>query len=234
MIQPAKTLQELLAETGAIVTGSHIVYTPKEGGWFHGSEYVNKDMISKHPFLLSTCAREMSNRTLSMLFDVVAAPAVGAIFWGGLLALARSEHLKDKEILALYAEKEYPNPADKSQFVFTFRKPYLADIKGKRVLIAEDVTNSGMSAKKMIEAVEKAEGIVQGVAAICNRSGQKVRDFLQPHRLYPLIDVSMQMWHESECPFCKQGVPINMTLGKAKDWMATSELGKAWKVKYGL
>jgi orotate phosphoribosyltransferase len=230
----AKTLGELCADAGAIVTGSHLVYTPKEGGWFHGSEYVNKDMISKHPFLLSTCAREMVNRTVGVVYDVVAAPAVGAIFWGGLLALARSEFLKDKEILALYAEKEYPNPEDKSQFIFTFRKPYLADIKGKKVLIAEDVANSGMSAKKMIEAVEKAGGIVQGVAAICNRSGQKVRDFLKPHTLYPLIDVSMQMFHESECPLCKQGIPINMNLGKARDWMATSELGKAWKVKYGL
>lgn len=231
----AKTLTELFAETGAIITGSHLVYTPKEGGWFHGSEYVNKDMISKHPFLLATCAREMSNnRTLSILFDVVAAPAVGAIFWGGLLALARSEHLKDREILALYAEKEFPNPDDKAQFIFSFRKPYLPDIKDKRVLVAEDVTNSGMSAKKMIEAVEKAGGIVQGVAAICNRFGQKVRDFLQPHTLYPLIDVSMKMWHESECPLCQQGIPINMNLGKAKDWMATSELGKAWKAKHGL
>jgi len=233
MIGP-KNLSELFADAGAIVTGSHIIYTPKKDGWFHGSEYVNKDMISKHPFLLATCAREMSNRTLSVLFDVVAAPAVDAIFWGGLLALARSEHLKSKEILALYAEKEYPDPNDKAQFIFTFRKPYLPDLEGKRVLIAEDVTNSGMSAKKMIEAVEKAGGIVRGVAAICNRSGQKLRDFLKPHTLFPLIDVSMQMWHESECPLCKQEVPVNMTLGKAKDWMTTSELGKAWKEKYGL
>jgi orotate phosphoribosyltransferase len=229
-----KSLTELFSDAGAIVTGSHLVYTPKEGGWFHGSGYVNKDMISKYPFLLSTCAREMVNRTVGVFYDVVAAPAVGAIFWGGLLALTRSEFLKDKEVLALYAEKEYPNPEDKSQFIFTFRKPYLPDIRGKRVLIAEDVANSGMSAKKMIEAVEKAGGIVQGVAAICNRSGQKVHDFLAPHRLFPLVEVNMQMWHESECPFCQRGVPINMSLGKARDWMATSDLGKAWKAKYEL
>jgi len=227
-------LMEMFAKVGAIVTGSHIVYTPKEDGWYHGEAYVNKDAISLHPKLLAMCAQGMTrlirqfneeHQDFLRSIQVVAAPAAGAVGWGQMLA----HRLCDFAVLDprfVFAEKS-PDPANSGDHIFTFRKIFQDTIKDSGVLVAEDITNPGTSAKKVAKAVEACGGKVVGVSVLCNRVGPKAHDYLAPYPLLAVADVTMDMWHEDNCPLCQQGVPLNMDLGKAKDWLAT-EKGQAW------
>ena len=232
----SKILMKMFAQVGTIVTDSHIVYTPKKDGWFHGEAYVNKDAISMNPKLLAMCAREMTNifslyhqEHLPLKFlrsiQVVASPAVGAIGWGQLLA----HKLCDFALVEpqfVFAEKA-PHPEKPNDHIFNFRDIHKQVIKDKGVLIAEDIANPGTSARKVAEAVEACGGKVVGVSVLCNRSGQKAYEYLAPYPLFAVTEVDMQMWHEDECPLCQKGMPLNMSLGKAKDWLAT-EKGQAW------
>jgi len=238
----SEILMRMFAEVGAIVTGSHIVYTPKDTGWHHGEAYVNKDVISMHPKLLALCAREMADRIKDHSLEninapakflesiqAVASPAAGAVGWGQMLAheLCR---FTIPEPLYVFAEKA-PHPTKEGDHIFTFRDIHKQALKGKGVLIAEDISNPGTSARKVAEAVEACGGKVVGVSVLCNRSGQKAHEYLSPYPLLAVTEVDMTMWHEDECPLCLKGIPLNKTLGKAKDWLAT-EKGKAWANRF--
>lgn len=233
-------LMKMFAQVGAIVTVSHLVYTPKATGWHHGEAYVNKDAISMNPKLLAMCAQEMArmlgfysedhpDHNFLRSIQVVASPAVGAIGWGQLLA----HKLCDYAVLDpqfVFAEKA-PHPTKEKDHIFNFRDIHQQAIKGKGVLIAEDIANPGTSARKVAEAIEACGGKVVGVSVLCNRSGQQAHEYLAPYPLFPVTEVDMTMWHEDECPLCKKGIPLNMTLGKAKDWLAT-EKGQQWARRF--
>jgi orotate phosphoribosyltransferase len=232
---PKEELMKDFSRVGAIVTGSHIVYTPKEEGWFHGEAYVDKDLISMHPKLLGLCTDQMvvsiEEAGLLREIQVIASPAAGAISWGQVLAAQLCRRIVDREILFVFCEKEFKDPKNPAEFEFKFRSGFAKAIKGKKVLIAEDIANPGTSAKKAAKSVIECGGEVIGVSVLCNRSGQEAHDYLAPWPLLAVADANMKKWHEDECPLCPQGIPLNMSLGKAKDWLAT-EKGQAWAAKY--
>jgi len=227
---PSEELMKRFEQAGAIITGSHIVYAKKEAGWFHGTDYVNKDVISMIPTLLMKCASEMGGillkqRELAAQIDFVVSPAAGAVGWGELLAYQLTN--TPEEVFFAFAEKE-PDPADPKDHIFKLRQLFADRLNGKGVLIAEDITNPGTSVKKVARAVEECGGKVIAVSVLCNRVGKKAHDYLAPLPLFPVTEIEMPMWHEDECPLCQKGTPLNMTLGKAKDWLQT-EKGKAWE-----
>jgi orotate phosphoribosyltransferase len=229
---PSEELMKMFEKAGAIVTGSHIVYAKKETGWHHGTDYVNKDVISMDPRLLMKCAEEMnfiipSDEETRRQIDFVVSPAAGAVGWGEVLAYQMSN--VRRVISFAFAEKE-PDPKDLKDHIFKFRQIFADRLKGKGVLIAEDITNPGTSVKKVANAVELCGGKVIAAAVLCNRVGKKAHEYLAPIPLFAVTEVEMPMWHENECPLCQQGVPLNMSLGKAKDWLAT-EKGQAWAGK---
>ena len=95
-------------------------------------------------------------------------------------------------------------------------------VRGKRCLIVEDIINSGATVMKVIEAILKAGGKVVGVGALCNRSGGKVTsDTLRVAELFSLLDISMEMIPEADCPICKKKGPqsVRTDLGKGKEFL---------------
>jgi len=230
----SEILMEMFAKVGAIVTGSHIVYAKKDTGWHHGGAYINKDAISQHPKLLAMCSREIANmisfftednKGFLQSIEVVAAPAAGAVGWGQMLAheMSRFAVLDPRFV---FAEKA-PHPTDPRDHIFEFRAIHQQVLKGKGVLIAEDITNPGTSVKKVGNAVEACGGTVVGVAVLANRAGKQAHEYLSPWPLFPVAEIEMEMWHEDNCPLCQKGIPLNLSLGKAKEWLAT-EKGQAW------
>lgn len=95
-------------------------------------------------------------------------------------------------------------------------------VRGKRCLITEDIINSGATVMKVIEAILKAGGKVVGVGALCNRSGGKVTaDSLRVAELFSLLDISMEMIPEADCPICKEKGPqsVRTDLGKGREFL---------------
>lgn len=103
---------------------------------------------------------------------------------------------------------------------FIFKRGYDALVKGKRVLVVEDVLTTGGSARKTIEATRASDGTVVGLGVLCNRGGITSSDVADPPKLFALVNVQFDAWDEAGCPLCKNGVPINIWVGKGRDFLA--------------
>ena len=153
---------DILKKVGAVITDSHFVYTSGK----HGSVYVNKDAVYPHTAETSRIGELFAEKFKDVDIDVVAAPALGGIILSQWVAFHLSK-LKDKEILGVYTEKT----PDK-QMIFT--RGYDKLVKGKKVLVIEDLTTTGGSVKKVVDTVKAAGGNVVAVCVMVNRDPEHV------------------------------------------------------------
>ncbi|MEW6610073.1 MAG: phosphoribosyltransferase family protein [Patescibacteria group bacterium] len=194
---------EFFKKTGGYITDSHIVYTSGK----HGSAYLNKDSIYPHTNLVSQLCRAIAEEFKGKEIEVIAAPALGGI----ILSQWTAHHLslmEQREILAVYTEKTPDNGQ-------VFTRGYDRCVKGKKVLIVEDILNTGGSVRKVVDAVRQAGGAVIAAAALVNRGNVQSAD-IGNVLLFTLASINLEAWEENKCPLCKQGTPINITVGKGK------------------
>jgi orotate phosphoribosyltransferase len=204
----AQETSQLLARIGAVITGSHIVYTSGR----HGTAYVNKDAIYPHTRETSQLCRAIAETYRGDAVEVVLGPAVG----GTILSQWVAHHLSEingREVLAVYADKGENDG-------FVIRRGYDRLMRGKRVLLVEDVLTTGGSAKKVVEAARGVGAEVVGLGAICNRGGVTAKDLGDIPRFTALLDVRLESWEASECPACQKGVPVNTSVGHGKEFLA--------------
>ncbi len=67
--------------------------------------------------------------------------------------------------------------------------------------------------------VRKLDGEVVGLAVIANRGNVKPED-VGVDNIDALINVQMDSWAEEECIKCEAGVPVNVKVGKGKEFLA--------------
>ncbi len=207
MIGNTKMAQAILAECQAVITDTHVVYTSGK----HGSAYVNKDALYPHVWKTARLCGMIADSFIDDDVEVVIAPAVGGI----ILSQWTAHHLCNEgthEVLAVYADKTGDNG-------FVIKRGYDKLIKDKRVLVVEDVLTTGGSVKKVVEAVRAAGGNVIGVGALCNRGGVTEHDLADVPRLFEVVNMTLEMWDEADCPLCKRDVPINTDVGKGREFL---------------
>lgn len=200
MPTPAERAAAILAESGAIVTDSHIVYTSGR----HGSAYVNKDAVYPHTERVSELCRLIADAVAGHEIDIVCGPATGAI----ILSQWTGHHLGRP---AVYAEKA-PNGG------MVLKRGYDRLVAGKRVLLVEDVLNTGGSLHDTVKAVEVAGGRVVVAAALVNRGGVTPAHVGAP-ALVSLLSMSLDSWTAADCPLCRTGVPVNTDVGKGREFL---------------
>ncbi|HXJ35328.1 MAG TPA: phosphoribosyltransferase family protein [Candidatus Eisenbacteria bacterium] len=201
MSATAERVRAILEGARAIITGSHIVYTSGR----HGSAYVNKDAVYPDTARVAELCRFLADAAAPLRPEIVCGPAMGGI----ILAQWTGHHLG---IPAVYAEK-----ADAGGMAL--RRGYDALVAGRRVLVVEDILNTGGSVKDAVAAVRAAGGDVAGVAALVNRGRVTAADVGVP-ALAALLDVELEAWDAAACPLCRDGVPVNTTVGKGREFLA--------------
>ncbi|HYB61928.1 MAG TPA: phosphoribosyltransferase family protein [Methylomirabilota bacterium] len=196
-----------LEEHNAIIRNTHVVYTSGR----HGDTYINKDAIYPDTVALSALCGAIAEHFDGRGIDIVASPAVGGV----VLAQWTAYHLTSKgnRALAVYAEKD---PSS----VFTFRRGYDKLLRNHKVLVVEDILTTGGSARAVVDAARGALGRVIGVSAICNRGGVSSAQVGSPEDYFVLSELTLQSWEENECPLCLKRVPINLEVGKGKEYLA--------------
>jgi orotate phosphoribosyltransferase len=195
----------ILARVGALITDDHLVYTSGR----HGSSYVNKDALYPHTAATSAVCARIAQRFAVAGVEVVAGPTVGGV----IMAQWTAHHLSalsGNEVLAVYAEEEVGEGGSRRRL---FRRGYDALIRGRRVLVVEDILTTGGSARLVVEAVGEAGGTVVGVGALCNRGAVSAAAIGAPE-LFSLSTVPLESFAAEECPLCAAGVPINTSVGK--------------------
>lgn len=204
----------ILKKIGAVLTDDHFVYTSGK----HGSVYINKDALYPHTEETSQVGKMFAKKFKDADIDVVAAPAVGGTILSQWTAYHLSK-LKGKEILSAYTEKDKGTMASAAESEQVFRRGYDKIVSGKNVLVIEDLTTTGMSVKKVVDAVRAIGGKVAAVCVMVNRDPKHVNSDTIGAPFSSLGMIKADATDSSDCPLCKAGKPVNTSVGHGKKFL---------------
>ncbi len=197
---------DILTKVGAIISGSHFVGT----SGLHFDTYVNKDFLYPHTKETSDIGKIFAEKYKDKNIEVVVGPALGGI----ILSQWTAHHLSSickREVIAVYTEKS----SDGGQI---FTRGYENFVKGKRVLVVEDIVTTGGSLLKTANAVKAAGGNLIATCAMVNKN----KDLNSTVLGLPfdfLSSLYVETYDTKDCPLCKAGVPINTTVGHGKKFL---------------
>lgn len=205
-----KEVLEIFEKFGVITTG-HFVYTT----WKHGSVYLAKQRIYKDMKTTYRLCLAIAKRFSGTPIDVVVGPESGAARLARLTAQCLS-NMRGHKVVNVSATKKVKNE-------FALRYADRKKIKGRNVLVVEDILNTYTTVSKVVELVRHEGGFVVGIGAICDRSDPKHRKEIpsQP-RTIALARMPLEVWDEEEClrtKLCAKGIPVNTDLGKGKEFL---------------
>lgn len=212
---------QIFGEMGAIYDNDHFVYT--KGG--HGKAYVNKDDIYVDPDKLSLFCQDIAWRCRTLEAQAVAGPTVGGVLVAQWVTYWLRRFTGDDKIVAIFADE-----AGEGKRVL--KRNFPSRVAGKKVLVVEDVINTGASAAATIRAVEEAGGEVVACFALCNRSANKlaVSELIgKPDSA--LLKINMDNYPPTECPYCKEERSINQRLGHGKKFLEELAIKDSEKAK---
>lgn len=206
-----KNIFDILKRTKALIDNNHFVLTSGK----HSPIYINKDAIYTHTKEASTVGKLFAEKFKNLQIDIVAAPALGGIILSQWTAYHLSK-LKKKEILSVYTEKTI----DKNQI---FTRGYDKLIKGRKVLVIEDLATTGGSVKKVIDSVRKAGGKVVAVGVMINRNPEEVNEKFLTVKFKSLGMLPVVAYEEKDCILCKKHIPINTSVGHGKKYLESKK-----------
>lgn len=198
---------DILKSVGAVITDSHFVLTTGR----HSATYINKDALYSHPLESSKIGELFATKYKDVAIDVVAAPALGGIILSQWTAYHLT-NLKGNEVQGVYTEKT----TDKQQI---FTRGYDKIVKGKNVLIVEDLTTTGGSVKKVVDTVRAVGGTVVGVCVMVNRDPKAVNSEYIDAPFDSLDELVVESYEEKDCPLCAKNVPINIDVGHGRKYL---------------
>jgi orotate phosphoribosyltransferase len=189
-----------LQQSEVLIRDGHFDY----GNGFHGRVYLNPHQLFRHPSTIWRFAQDLIDLLPTELVqrtEVVAGPVTG----GALLAHTIAGLLDSRRSLThppcSFAPFNY-DPAGG----FTLRPFYRRELDGKRVLLADDVRNTGETFGKCEMLVTDAGGTVIATVEIYDRS-EAIVDLGVPN--IALAEYrAPENYRTAECPMCKAGVPV--------------------------
>lgn len=182
-----QNLEGLLIESSVVIKGHFKLRSGK-----HSGSYINKDLIYSNPKLFALVLDELGKRVASLNFDIL----VGVPMAGIVLASPLSCVL-DKILV-------YPDKVDNDEILF--KRGYDKILKGKKVVIMEDIVTTGGSVNKTIKAITDCEGEVVGICSIWNRSPNINHFGSLPHN--SLIEKEVLSYDPECCPFCSDKIVL--------------------------
>jgi orotate phosphoribosyltransferase len=193
-----QALKKLEAEE-VLMRDGHFDY----GNGFHGRVYLNPHQLFRHPSTIWRLAQDLLDVMPSALLEqtqIVAGPATG----GALLAHTLAGLLDGRRALTHPACSFAPfTPADST---FTLRSYYRRLMKGARVLLADDVRNTGKTFQRCAELVTEAGGTLLATVEICDRM-EAIVDIGVPN--YALVEYAApENYPAAQCPMCAAGQPV--------------------------
>jgi orotate phosphoribosyltransferase len=171
---------------------------------FHGRVYLNPHQLFRHPSTIWRFAQDLIDVLPSELIqrtEVVAGPATG----GALLAHTLAGLLDSRRSLTHPPCSFAPFNNDAAGG-FGLRTLYRNEIKGKRVLLADDVRNTGQTFAKCAALVKEAGGTVVATVEIYDRC-EATAELGVPNVALAEYGAP-ENFPVADCPLCRAGVPI--------------------------
>jgi len=177
-------LLKLMNELGAHKQGHFLLSSGR-----HSDTYFQCAQVLQFPDLCTELGKLIADQYEPDAFDLVVAPALGAILLGHEVARALGR-----------------------RFVFTERKDGVMCLRrgfsietGERVLIVEDVVTRGTSTWEVADIVKEHGGEVCGLASLVNRTDDSVK---LPLPIRSLMQVQVATYDPDDCPLCNEGRPV--------------------------
>jgi orotate phosphoribosyltransferase len=194
-----KALKDL-QQAEVLMLDGHFDY----GNGYHGRVYLNPHQLFRHPSTIWRFAQDLIDLLPDELVqgtEVVAGPVTG----GALLAHTIAGLLDSRRSLThppcSFAPFNY-DPAGG----FALRTFYRDELKGKRVLLADDVRNTGDTFARCAALVRDAGGSVVATMEICDRL-EAITDLGVPNIALAEFKAP-ENFKASACPLCKAGMAI--------------------------
>jgi orotate phosphoribosyltransferase len=174
------------------------------GNGYHGQVYLNPHQLFRYPSTIWRFSQDLIELMPASLVedaDVVAGPVTG----GALLAHTIAGLLDSRRALTQPARLFAPFAPDGARGL-ALKSFYRSQIAGKRVLLADDVRNTGQTFERCAALVREAGGTVIGTVEIYDR-------------MEPIVDVGVpnialaeyrapDNVPAAECPLCRAGRPV--------------------------
>ncbi|MGH9370165.1 MAG: phosphoribosyltransferase family protein [Vicinamibacterales bacterium] len=188
-----------LQDLGVLMRTGHYDY----GNGYHGRAYLNPHLLFLRPSTIWRLAQDLLDVLPAELVEgteVVAGPVTG----GALLAHTMAGLLDGRRALT-YPQCSFA-PFTFVDDRFVLRDFYARQIAGKRVLLADDVRNTGNTFQRCAQLVRQAGGTVIATVEICDRL-EAVVDLDVPN--FALAEYEApENYAAADCPLCRSGEPI--------------------------
>jgi len=174
------------------------------GNGFHGRVYLNPHQLFRHPSTIWRLAQDLLEILPGDLLEqteVVAGPVMG----GALLAHTLAGLLDGRRSLT-HPPCSFAPFSGGGDHDFTLRDFYAREMAGKRVLLADDVRNTGKTFQRCAELVRQTGGTVLATVEIYDRC--------EPNVDLGVLNIALaeyrapENYPTHECPLCKGGTPI--------------------------
>jgi orotate phosphoribosyltransferase len=196
-----KALKDL-QESGVLMVQGHFDY----GNGNHGRVYLNPHQLFRHPSTIWRFAQDLIDvlpGDLVQRTEVVAGPATG----GALLAHTIAGLLDSRRSLthppSLFAPFDFDRERPSR---LALRPSYRTMLAGKRVLLADDVRNTGATFAHCASLVREAGGTVVATVEICDRL-ESIHDPGVPNVALAEYGAPDNL-PADQCPLCRAGTPI--------------------------
>jgi orotate phosphoribosyltransferase len=187
-----------LQEFEVLMINGHFDY----GNGYHGRVYLNPHQLFRHPSTIWRFGQDLIDvlpADVVQATEVVAGPATG----GALLAHTIAGLLDSRRSLTHPPCSFAPIHYDASGY--TLRPFYARQLKGKRVLLADDVRNTGQTLARCAALVQDAGGSLLATIEIYDRLeaiDAGVSNFALAEYKAP------ENFKAADCPLCASNVPI--------------------------
>jgi orotate phosphoribosyltransferase len=174
------------------------------GNGFHGRVYLNAHQLFRHPSTIWRLAQDLLEVLPGDLLEkteVVAGPVMG----GALLAHTLAGLLDGRRALT-HPPCSFAPFSSRGDNDFTLRSFYAREMAGKRVLIADDVRNTGKTFQRCAELVQQAGGTVLATVEICDRMEAMIDVGVPNHALAEYK--APENVAAADCPMCKAAEPV--------------------------
>ncbi len=187
-------VERIFRQAGAVLEGHFLLTSGR-----HSPVYWEKMRVLQQPRLTSRLCRPIARHFRDQGVGLVVGPTMGGV----VLAFEVARQLG---VRAAYAEREGEER--------TVRGGQLLS-PGERVLVVDDILTTGGSLGQVVEAVDRAGGLVVGVAVIVDRRpGDAPALAIGGLPVFASHRSPVPSYSAEECPQCRAAVPLVRLGGK--------------------
>jgi len=195
-----KALQDLQRQHVLMLNG-HFDF----GNGYHGAVYLNPHQLFRHPATIWRFAQDLLDVLPASVLEateVVAGPATG----GALLAHTVAGLLDSRRDITRPPTLFAPFRVDNAECRHTLTRFYQSQVTGKKVLLVDDVRNTGQTLAACAALVRQAGGAVIATAEIYDRM-EAIVDAGAPNVALAEYKAP-DNYPVAACPLCRSGVPV--------------------------